>query len=88
MTEYILKPVNPDDFHKVLERAESDDQPNEERKKAARSKRKTSFSSIFSRAISTPAKKRVLQKAGELIDLDKWNELALRDPDRVRCGTF
>lgn len=61
VTEYILKPVNPDDFHKVLEpqRARS---ANEEKKKAARSKRKTSFSSIFSRAISTPAKKRSCKK--------------------------
>lgn len=31
-------------------------------KKAARSKRKTSFNSIFSRAISTPAKKRSCKK--------------------------
>lgn len=60
VTEYILKPVNPDDFHKVLERAESE--ISKRRKKAARSKRKTSFSSIFSRAISTPAKKRSCKK--------------------------
>lgn len=57
VTEYILKPVNPDDFHKVLERAESEISKRR-KKKAARSKRKTSFSSIFSRAISTPTKKR------------------------------
>lgn len=56
VTEYILKPVNPDDFHKVLERAESEISKRR-KKKAARSKRKTSFSSIFSRAISTPAKR-------------------------------
>lgn len=61
VTEYILKPVNPDDFHKVLERAESEISKRK-KKKAARSKRKTSFSSIFSRAISTPAKKRSCKK--------------------------
>ena len=61
VTEYILKPVNPDDFHKVLERAESEISKRR-KKKAARSKRKTSFSSIFSRAISTPAKKRSCKK--------------------------
>lgn len=62
VTEYILKPVNPDDFHKVLERAESE--ISKRRKKESReSKRKTSFSSIFSRAISTPAKKRSCKKS-------------------------
>ena len=61
VTEYILKPVNPDDFHKVLERAESEISKRR-KKKAARSKRKTSFSSIFSRVISTPAKKRSCKK--------------------------
>lgn len=61
VTEYILKPVNPDDFHKVLERAESEISKRRKRK-TARSKRKTSFSSIFSRAISTPAKKRSCKK--------------------------
>ena len=61
VTEYILKPVNPDDFHKVLERAESEISKRR-KKKAARSKRKTSFSSIFSRAISTPAKKKSWKK--------------------------
>ena len=66
--EGLLKAKSKEAFLKVIDDAETakfgaeEKKENEEKKKAARSKRKTSFSSIFSRAISTPAKKRSCKK--------------------------
>ena len=72
MTEYILKPVNPDDFHKVLERAESE--ISKRRKKESREiKEKNFLQQYFLQSYLYSGKKEILQKAGELIDLDKWN---------------
>lgn len=72
VTEYILKPVNPDDFHKVLERAESE--ISKRRKKESREiKEKNFLQQYFLQSYLYSGKKEILQKAGELIDLDKWN---------------
>ena len=62
VTEYILKPVNPDDFHKVIQKAEKVKLSNERKKKVARSKRKIFCSSIFFRIIFTPAKQKLWKK--------------------------
>ena len=53
VTEYILKPVNPDDFHKVIQKAE---------KEIERRKKKISCSSIFFRIICTLVKQKLWKK--------------------------
>lgn len=50
VTEYILKPVNPDDFHKVIQKARKRLTAGR-KKKARRLRGKISCSSIFSRTI-------------------------------------
>lgn len=54
VTEYILKPVNPEDFHKVIQKAEKVIEQRK-KKKVVRSKRKIFCNSIFCKIIFTPA---------------------------------
>lgn len=53
VTEYILKPVNPEDFHKVIQKAEKVIE--QRKKKVVRSKGKIFCNSIFCKIIFTPA---------------------------------
>ena len=57
VTEYILKPVNPDDFHKVLERAESEISKRRKKRKP-RDQREKLPSAVFSPELSLLRQKR------------------------------
>ena len=57
VTEYILKPVNPEDFHKVRKRLTAG-----RKKKARRLRGKISCSSIFSRTIFIPERQKHWKK--------------------------
>lgn len=61
VTEYILKPVNPDDFHKVIQKAEKEID-RRKKKKARRLREKISCSSIFSRTIFIPERQKHWKK--------------------------
>ena len=62
VTEYILKPVNPDDFHKVIQKAEKERLTAGRKKKARRLRGKISCSSIFSRTIFIPERQKHWKK--------------------------
>ena len=61
VTEYILKPVNPEDFHKVIQKARKRLTAGR-KKKARRSRKKISCSSIFSRTIFIPERQKHWKK--------------------------
>ena len=84
VTEYILKPVDPDDFHTVIEKVEERDSTHRNKKKAGRQRERIFFSSIFFRTIFIPEDKEILKKAEDLIDLEKWEQLALWNSYRIR----
>lgn len=72
VTEYILKPVNPDDFHKVIQRAE-EAIASRIKKENREIKEKNFLQQYFLQSYLYSGKKEILEKAGELIDLDQWN---------------
>ena len=61
VTEYILKPVNPDDFHKVIQKAEKEID-RRKKKESQEIKGKISCSSIFSRTIFIPERQKHWKK--------------------------
>lgn len=71
VTEYILKPVNPEDFHKVIQKAEKVIEQRK-KKKVVRSKGKFS-ATVFSAKLSLLRKLEILEKAKDMINLEKWN---------------
>ena len=73
VTEYILKPVNPEDFHRVIQRAEVTI-ASRIKKESREIKEKIFLQQYFLQNYLYSGKKEVLEKAGELIDLNKWND--------------
>ena len=72
MTDYILKPVDPDIFHEIIQRAEQNIY--QKREKQNQEMRKQNFlQQYFLQNFLYSGKKDTLEKAKELIDLDKWN---------------
>lgn len=72
VTDYILKPVDPDNFHEIIQRAEKNIY--EKREKESQEIRKQNFlQQYFLQNYLYSGKKEVLEKAEELIDLNKWN---------------
>ena len=67
VTEYILKPVNPEDFHKVIQKAEK---VIEQRKK--KESREIKEKNILQNYLYS-GKLETLEKAKDMIDLEKWN---------------
>ena len=67
VTEYILKPVNPEDFHKVIQKAEKVIE--QRKKKESREIKEKNFlqNYLYSGKLET------LEKAKDMIDLEKWN---------------
>ena len=67
VTEYILKPVNPEDFHKVIQKAEKVIE--QRKKKESREIKGKNFlqNYLYSGKLET------LEKAKDMIDLEKWN---------------
>lgn len=61
VTEYILKPVDPDDFHSVIKKVEEKINT-QSKKKSGNKKNRTSFSSIFFRTIFIPGIKKFSTK--------------------------
>ncbi len=72
VTDYILKPVDPDNFHEIIQRAEKNIY--EKREKESQEIRKQNFlQQYFLQNYLYSGKKEILEKAEELIDLNKWN---------------
>lgn len=67
VTEYILKPVNPEDFHKVIQKAEKVIE--QRKKKESREIKEKNFlqNYLYSGKLET------LEKAKDMINLEKWN---------------
>lgn len=72
VTEYILKPVNPNDFHKVIQKVEHEIDTRKKRENQEL-KEKNFLQQYFLQNYLYSGKNEVLEKAGELIDLERWN---------------
>ena len=72
VTEYILKPVNPDDFHKVIQKAEKEID-RRKKKESQEIKGKNFLQQYFLQNYLYSGKTETLEKAKDMIDLDKWN---------------
>ena len=72
VTEYILKPVNPDDFHKVIQKAEKEIE-RRKKKESREMKEKNFLQQYFLQNYLYSGKAETLEKAKEMIDMDKWN---------------
>ena len=72
VTDYILKPVDPDNFHEIIEKAEKNirDRQAEENREI---RRQNFLQQYFLQNFLYSGKKEILEKAGEFVDLDKWN---------------
>ena len=72
VTDYVLKPVDPEQFHDTISKAEReiDRRKNEE---VHELKEKNFLQQYFLQNYLYSGKEEVLKKAGEMIDLDKWN---------------
>lgn len=72
VTEYILKPVNPEDFHKVIQKAEK--VLEQRKKKESREiKGKNFLQQYFLQNYLYSGKLETLEKAKDIINLEKWN---------------
>ena len=72
VTDYILKPVDPDDFHETIQKAEKSIY--DRREQESQERRKQNFlQQYFLQNYLYSGKKEILEKAKELIDLEKWN---------------
>ena len=72
VTEYILKPVNPEDFHKVIQKAEKVIE--QRKKKESREiKGKNFLQQYFLQNYLYSGKLETLEKAKDIINLEKWN---------------
>ena len=72
VTEYILKPVNPEDFHKVIQKAEKVIE--QRKKKESREiKGKNFLQQYFLQNYLYSGKLEILEKAKDMINLEKWN---------------
>ena len=72
VTEYILKPVNPEDFHKVIQKAEKVIE--QRKKKESREiKGKNFLQQCFLQNYLYSGKLETLEKAKDIINLEKWN---------------
>ena len=72
VTEYILKPVNPEVFHKVIQKAEKVIE--QRKKKESREiKEKNFLQQYFLQNYLYSGKLETLEKAKDMIDLEKWN---------------
>ena len=70
--EYILKPVNPEDFHKVIQKAEKVIE--QRKKKESREiKGKNFLQQYFLQNYLYSGKLETLEKAKDIINLEKWN---------------
>lgn len=67
VTEYILKPVNPEDFHKVIQKAEKVIE--QRKKKESREIKGKNFLQNYLYS----GKLEILEKAKDMINLEKWN---------------
>ncbi|MBU5479738.1 response regulator transcription factor [Blautia sp. MSJ-19] len=72
VTEYILKPVNPDDFHKVIQKTEREI-ARRKKKESQEIKEKNFLQQYFLQNYLYSGKAETLEKARDLIDLEKWN---------------
>lgn len=72
VTDYILKPVDPDNFHEIIEKAEKNirERQAEENREI---RRQNFLQQYFLQNYLYSGKKEILEKAGEFVDLDKWN---------------
>ncbi|HJB88094.1 MAG TPA: AraC family transcriptional regulator, partial [Candidatus Blautia excrementigallinarum] len=70
--DYILKPVDPDNFHEIIEKAEKNirERQAEENREI---RRQNFLQQYFLQNYLYSGKKEILEKAGEFVDLDKWN---------------
>lgn len=72
VTEYILKPVNPLDFHNVIQKTEREIEIRR-KKENQQMKERNFLQQYFLQNYLYSGKKEVMEQAGELIDLEKWN---------------
>ena len=71
--EYVLKPVDPDIFSETLEKVRSEIDKNKNRK--IRDQKEQDFlQQYFLQNYIYTGKKEILEKAGEMINLDTWNQ--------------
>lgn len=71
VTEYILKPVDPDDFHSVIKKVE--EKINTQKQKEIREQKEQNFlQQYFLQNYLYSGDKEILNKAEDLIDLEKW----------------
>lgn len=71
--EYVLKPVDPDIFSETLEKVRSEIDKNKNRK--IRDQKEQDFlQQYFLQNYIYTGKKEILEKAGEMLNLDTWNQ--------------
>lgn len=71
--EYVLKPVDPDIFSETLEKVRSEIDKNKNRK-IKDQKEQDFLQQYFLQNYIYTGKKEILEKAGEMINLDTWNQ--------------
>ena len=71
VTEYILKPVDPDNFHSVIEKVEKEINLRKQ-KESKEIKEKNFLQQYFLQNYLYSGSREVLNRAAELIDLEKW----------------
>lgn len=87
VTEYILKPVNPEDFHKVIQKAEKVIE--QRKKKESREiKGKNFLQQYFLQNYLYSGKLEILEKAKDMINLEKWNGWHCGNLAGIRCRFF
>ena len=72
VTDYVLKPVDPDGFHEIIQKAERKISRIKE-KEDQEMKEKNFLQQYFLQNYLYSGKREILERAGELIDLEKWN---------------
>ena len=71
VTEYILKPVDPDNFHSVIEKVEKEISLRKQ-KETKEIKEKNFLQQYFLQGYLYSGSREILNRAAELIDLEKW----------------
>lgn len=72
VTDYVLKPVDPERFHEIIRRSE-EDIARRKKQEIIDKKERDFLQQYFLQNYLYSGSKEILQKAGEMIDLEKWN---------------
>lgn len=72
VTDYVLKPVDPDSFHEIIQKTENKIFKMKEKEEQT-VREKNYLQQYFLQNYLYTGKKEILEQAGEWIDLEKWN---------------